>query len=120
MEKITRKSVLTKAMGMAGFEDEEREVLQKMIASLDRKSSSKKETDRQRENKAIAQEIIEYLATVNKAQAKVIGQNVGTKDLTSQRVLGIIKSTGIADQINKTTEKGVTYFSLAEDNTEAE
>ena len=114
MEKITRKSVLTKVVAMEDvFSAEEREVAQKMIDSLNKKSTSGKETARQAENKAFGQEILDYLATVEKASASEIGKNIGNKDFTSQKVIGIIKSAGIADKLEKVTEKGKGFYKLA-------
>lgn len=119
MEKVTRKSVLTKVVAMEDvFSEEEREVVQKMIDSLNKKSTSGKETARQAENKAFGSEILDYLASVEKASASEIGKNIGPKDFTSQKVMGIIKSAGIGDKLEKITEKGKSYYKLAETKAE--
>lgn len=118
MEKVTRKSVLTKAVAMDVFSEEEIEVLNKMIASLDKKSTSGKDSAKKAENRQFGDQIIEYLRTVDKASASEIGKHIGNRDFTSQKVMGIIKSAGISDRLEKVVEKGKSYYKLAETQAE--
>lgn len=71
--KITRKSVLTKALEVDVFSAEEIEVIKKMIISLDKKSSSSKPTKTQIENEKIRADVLELLADGKPRTATEVG-----------------------------------------------
>lgn len=108
MEKITRKSVLTKVKGFEGLNDEERAVIDKMIASLDKRSANKsgKPTKRQTENEDVKVRIHEFLDANEQATATEIGNAV---DVSCQRASALLKQM----EVPKTKIKGKMYYGWA-------
>ncbi len=82
---MTKREVLTKAVAMDGFTAEEKEVLTKMIAGLDKRSS--KPTKAQIANEAVKAEIREVL-TAEPKTAKVIADAVGE---STNKVAALLK-----------------------------
>ena len=103
MTKITRASVLAKATQMDGFTAEEIEVINKMIASLNKKSGNTKPTKRQTENEEIKVRIAEFLATVDRATATEVGNAV---DISCARATALLRQMGVPN----TKEKGKSYY----------
>ena len=68
---MTKRDVLTKAVALDVFTDEEKAVFQKMIEQLDKKSS--KPTKAQLENEVIKGDILEIVADGHARTAKEIG-----------------------------------------------
>ena len=108
MTKITRASVLTKATQMDGFTAEEIEVINKMIASLNKKSGNTKPTKRQTENEEIKVRIAEFLATVDRATATEVGNAV---DISCARATALLRQMGVPN----TKEKGKSYYGYTEE-----
>ena len=71
---MTRRDVLTKAVALDVFTDEEKAVFQKMIEQLDKKSS--KPTKAQLENEVIKGDILEIVADGHARTAKESGAEV--------------------------------------------
>lgn len=115
MEKITRKSVLTKVMGLEGLDDAERAVVAKMIVSLDKRSENKssKPTKRQTENEDIKVRIHEFLDANKQATATEIGNAV---DVSCQRASALLKQM----EVPKTKVKGKMYYGWAVNETAEE
>ena len=82
---MTKREVLTKAVAMDGFTAEEKEVLTKMIAGLDKRSS--KPTKAQIANEAVKAEIREVL-TAEPKTAKAIADEVGE---STNKVAALLK-----------------------------
>ena len=98
MANVTRKDVLNKALNVADFwSDDEREVINKMIASLDKKSS--KPTKAQLENEGIKAEILEVIADGRKRTAKEIGEEVGYSTPKVSALLRALVLDGKAEKI---------------------
>ena len=82
---MTKREVLTKAVAMDGFTAEEKEVLTKMIAGLDKRSA--KPTKAQVANEAIKAEIAKVL-TAEPKTAKAIADEVGE---STNKVAALLK-----------------------------
>lgn len=93
--KVTRKSVLTKAMGM-DFTEDEKVVINKMIASLDKKGSNGISDKVQAERAAEFQAIYDYLAENGASTATQIAKAL---DISVQKVTARIK--GVNDIYRK-------------------
>ena len=105
MEKITRKSVLTKVMGLEGLDDAERAVVAKMIVSLDKRSENKsgKPTKKQIENECIKHEIAEILETEGSISAAALAAQLGE---SVPKVAALAKQMGI----RKDKIKGKVFY----------
>ena len=97
--KVTRKSVLTKAMNM-DFTDEEKEIIERMIASLDKKGSNGVSEKVQAERKAEFQAIYNYLVENGATTATEIAKAL---DMSVQKVTARIKG---AEGIYRKAAKG--------------
>jgi hypothetical protein len=97
--KATRKSVLTKAMDM-DFTAEEKEIIGKMIASLDKKGSNGISDKVQAERTAEFQAIYDYLAENGASTATQIAKAL---DMSVQKITARIKG---ADGIYRKPAKG--------------
>lgn len=102
---ITKKEVLTKAVGLEVFSEEEREVLQKMIKSLENKSS--KPTRAQKENEGIKAEI---LAFIKENPGLRIGEIASATGYTPNKVNALVGQLKKAGAVERYEEKGVAYF----------
>lgn len=83
---MTKKEVFTKAMEMFEEGSEEREVMAKAIAQLDKKSS--KPTKAQRENEGYKVQIADYLSTEPQT-AREIAEGVG---LSTNKVAALLRT----------------------------
>lgn len=83
---ITRKEVITKAMGFEGWSDEEIEVWEKMLKSLDRKSSGKP-TKAQIENIQVKNDILALIVGDEPKTAREIAEALGH---TTNKVAGLL------------------------------
>jgi DNA-binding CsgD family transcriptional regulator len=84
---MTKRDVLTKAVALDVFTDEEKEVLQKMIDGLNRKSS--KPTKAQIENLGIKNDILALIADGYPRTAKEIADEVG---YTTAKVSALLRA----------------------------
>ena len=89
--KATRKSVLTKAMGF-DFTDEEKEIIERMIASLDKKGSNGVSEKVQAERKAEYEDIIAYIEDNSPCTATQIAKAL---DMSVQKVTARLKNAPI-------------------------
>lgn len=95
---MTKRDVLTKVVALEDvFTAEEREVAQKMIDGLDRKSS--KPTKAQKENLVIKNEILAYLADGRKRTASQIADEVGYSTAKISALLRQIVADGKAKKV---------------------
>ena len=94
---MTRREVLTKAVALDVFNDEEKAVLQKMIDGLDKKSS--KPTKAQLENVGIKNEILAVIADGRARTAKEIAEEVGYSTAKVSALLRAIVLDGKAEKI---------------------
>ena len=106
---MTKREVLTKAVALDVFTEEEKGVLQKMIDGLDRKSS--KPTKAQLENEGIKGAIAEYLADGQARTAKAIGEGVGYSTAKVSALLRQMVLEGTVDKIpGDKTKDAPTYI----------
>ncbi len=92
---MTKREVLTKAVAMDGFTAEEKEVLTKMIAGLDKRSS--KPTKAQIANEAVKAEIREVLSAepkTAKAIAEAVGESTNKVAALLKQIEGVIVTEG--------------------------
>ena len=97
MADVTRRTVLTKALGLGDFTAEEREVLKKMLNSLDKKSS--KPTKAQVENVGIKNDILALIADGHPRTAKEIADEVGYSTAKVSALLRACVLDGKAEKI---------------------
>lgn len=100
--KITRKSVLTKALEVEVFSAEEIEVIKKMIASLDKKSTGKP-TKAQIANEGIRTDILAVLADGRARTATEIGAELG---ISCQKASALVKPLVEGGKVTKVIGKG--------------
>lgn len=94
---MTKRDVLTKVVALEDvFTAEEREVAQKMIDGLDRKSS--KPTKAQKENLVIKNEILAYLADGRKRTASQIADEVG---YSTAKVSALLRACVLDGKVEK-------------------
>ena len=104
--KVTKKDVLTKALGME-FTDEEKTVIQKMIDGLEKRSS--KPTKAQVANEGIKAKIVEVLTTTPqtaKAIADAVGESVNRVAALLKQIDGVIVTPGAKSKDPKTYSIG--------------
>ena len=107
MAKITKRDVLTKAMGM-DFTEDEIEVIKGMIAGLDKRSA--KPTKAQIANEAIEAEIVKVL-TAEPQTAKIIAEAVGE---STNKVAALLKQIEGVVKVEGKGKNPATY-SIAEE-----
>lgn len=99
---ITRKTVITKALGLADvWTDEEIEVLNKIKASLDNKSSKSKKVVE--EHNALKADILAFLADGRGRTATEVGNEIG---VTCQKASSILRMLVEEGAVEKTPAKG--------------
>lgn len=109
---MTKRDVLTKVVALEDvFTAEEREVAQKMIAQLDKKSS--KPTKAQLENIGIKNDILAVIADGHARTAKVIAEEVGYTTAKVSALLRQLVVDGKADKIpGEKTKDAPTYVGV--------
>ena len=105
---MTKREVYTKAMEMFAEGSEEREVMVKAIAQLDKKSS--KPTKAQVENEKIKAEIAEYLGTEPQT-AKQIADGTG---YTTAKVAALLRAMDGIEKIPGEKSKDAPKYRKAE------
>ena len=104
---MTKREVLTKAVAMDGFTEEEKEVLKKMIAGLDKKSS--KPTKAQIANEGIKAQIIEVLGEEPKT-AREIADAIGE---TTNKVAALLRQIDGVEKIPGAKTKDAPKYKKA-------
>lgn len=94
---MTKRDVLTKAVALDVFTEEEKEVFKKMIAQLDKKSS--KPTKTQIENEGYKADILEVVADGHARTAKEIGLEVGISTNKASALLRALIEDGKVEKI---------------------
>ena len=113
MEKMTRTLALAFAITACADNKEVVEALQKIKASIEKKSASNKPTKIQMANEVTKEKILNYLATVEKATIKDIILNAeGCADLSSQKVTALTTALVNDHKVKRDEVKKVAYFSL--------
>ena len=79
------------------------------------KSGSSKPTKRQVENAEVLQPaVLTYLATVDKATATMVAQNVEVPfEVTTSRATSALKALEKSDKVVNSVEKRISYYALA-------
>lgn len=106
---MTKREVFTKAMEMFTEGSEEREVMEKAIKALDKKSS--KPTKAQIENEGIKAEIKAYIAENPGKRIGEIAEGVG---YTPNKVNALVSQLRKAGEVERYEDKKVAYFRIAE------
>lgn len=107
--KVTRKDVIGKALGLDIWTDDEREVLQKIEKSLERKGTGKP-SKATLENIGVKNDILEVLADGRARTAKEIAEIVG---YTTPKVAGLLRAIvldGKADKVNGEKSKDAPKY----------
>lgn len=106
---MTKREVLTKVVALVDvFTDEEREVAQKMIDQLDKKSSTP--TKAQLENEGIKVDIMNVLADGKARTAKVLADEVGYSTAKVSALLRALVLDGKVEKIpGAKTKDAPTY-----------
>ena len=113
---MTKRDVLTKVVALEDvFTDEEREVAQKMIAQLDKKSS--KPTKAQLENLGIKNDILTIIADGHARTAKAIADEVGVSTAKASALLRAIVLDGKGEKIPGAKSKDAPTYVGVEDAT---
>lgn len=105
---MTKREVFTKAMALFEEGSEEREVLAKAIAQLDKKSS--KPTKAQLENEGYKAQIAEYLGAEPQT-ARQIAEGVG---LTTNKVAALLRAMDGIEKIPGEKSKDAPKYRKAE------
>ena len=93
---MTKRDVLTKAVALDVFTDEEKAVFQKMIEQLDKKSS--KPTKAQIENEGFKADILEVVADGHARTAKEIGLEVG---ISTAKASALLRALVLDNKVEK-------------------
>jgi hypothetical protein len=105
---MTKRDVFTKAMEMFAEGSEEREVMEKAIAQLDKRSS--KPTKAQLENEKIKAEIAEYLGTEPQT-AREIAEGVG---ISTNKAAALLRAMDGIEKIPGAKSKDAPKYRKAE------
>ena len=93
--------------------DEIRDKLSDMLASLENRKSTSKPTKNQQENETFKADIANLLSDGKARTVTEIMQEIfPDKELSNQRVSAILRLMIIANQVKKDYTKGKAYFSL--------
>ena len=106
---MTKREVFTKAMEMFAEGSEEREVMEKAIDQLDRKSS--KPTKAQLENEKIKVEIAEYLTGKEAQTASEIASGTG---YSTAKVASLLRAINGVEKIPGAKSKDAPKYRIAE------
>lgn len=120
MSKLTNKVALSTILNTtfdftsADFtNDEIRDKLSDMLASLENRKSTSKPTKNQVENETFKADIANLLSDGKARTVTEIMQEIfPDKELSNQRVSAILRLMIIANQVRKNYTKGKAYFSL--------
>lgn len=110
---ITRKSVLTKAMEIELFSDEEKVIIKKMIDSLDKKSS--KPTKDQIENEKVKIQIAEILT-----QPMTAHEIADTLGISTNKVASLLRQMDVEKIKGEKSKDAPKYALLASTDVEAD
>lgn len=115
MANVTRKDVVTKALGLDGvWTDEEVEVLRKILKSLDRKSTGKP-SKAVIANIGVKNEILALIADGRARTAREIAEVLGVSTNKVANLVGAIVKDGKAVKVNGEKAKDAPKYVGAED-----
>lgn len=115
-KKLTKRDVLNYMIETYSKDEKVVEYATHEIELLDKKASYKGETKVQKENVAIMETIVETLSELAKPSriADIQGANETLSTLSNQKMSALLKKLVDNKTIVKTTDKKITYFSIAE------
>ena len=115
-KKLTKRDVLNYMIETYSKDEKVVEYATHEIELLDKKASYKGETKVQKENVAIMETIVETLGKLAKPSriADIQGANETLSTLSNQKMSALLKKLVDNKTIVKTTDKKITYFSIAE------
>lgn len=115
MEKLTYVGAIDNVLALEGIDEETKEKLVALRASLVKKKESKKATKTQTENVGYKNTILEVLATVNGgktiSEIQDLDEELGT--LSNQKVSALMRQLVESGEVVKTVDKKKSYFALA-------
>ena len=115
MEKITSKVALTYVLKNCETPADITEKLEKMIASLDKKSGgNRKPTERQRENLQLREIVLSVVDSTPRTVSEIQKLDPPLSELSTQRMSPIINSMVEDMLLVKSIVKGRSYFALAD------
>lgn len=117
MEKMTNKKALAYVLENCEMPADVRDKVEKIMASFDKKSSSRKMTDTQKENIVYKEQIMAYMVATDgwKTCANIRQGVPSLSGLMPQRVAPMLKGLHEEGKLIKKEEKGQTFFKIADD-----
>lgn len=120
-KKITRKEVLTgiiaefKATGVAKMTEDRVEILEKLLASIEKKSS--KVSAKSTENEGIKDLIETSLGVIGEpVTVSVLNKSEGLTDFSNQKLSNLLRQMIEEGRVVKSTKGRQSLFSLADDS----
>lgn len=115
MEKITSKVALTYVLKNCEIPADISDKIEKMIASLDKKSGgNRKPTERQRENLQLREIVLSVADATPRTVSEIQKLDPTLSELSNQRMSPIINSMVEDKLLVKSIVKGRSYFALAD------
>ena len=112
--KMTNRDYFEQIKKNYALTEDEVAFIDKQIELLDKKNSSKKPTANQLLNKTYQQDIVEFLATVDKATVTEIIKGVPyLNDFTNQKVSALVRGLVDLKVVERFEDKRKAYFTLA-------
>lgn len=113
MEKMTNKKALTWVVeNVADMPADVASKIDVMIASLDKKSASRKPTKTQAENEEFKSTILEVLTTDGMTASEVIKSHSDFDGMSNQKMSALLKMLVDDGKVTKVKDKKVTLFKL--------
>ena len=115
-KKMTKKMMYVQILSHT-TDPAEREFLEHEVELLDKKNVSKSSrlTPVQEANETLKQAIVDYLTACGekKTVSQIIKEVEVCNELSNQKVTALMRQLNLEFVVDKTSEKGVTYFSIA-------
>lgn len=113
-QKKTQKEMYNELLALPNLTEEQKEFLQGRIAQLEKKTSNKKETEKQKENTALALAILQYMEKDKKYTVtdlmKEVPELQEIETLSNQRVTSLMKTLKDKNLVIRVEIKGRANF----------
>ena len=112
-KKKTKKELFTEIMAVV-TEQEHKDFIAKEIEALEKKRNSKKQTEQQKTNELIKEEIVRVLGEHDEPMSIPDMQEVSEelKQYANQKISSLLTQLKKTEQIERTEVKGKAYFKL--------
>ena len=121
-QKKTQKEMYNELLALPNLTEEQKEFLQGRIAQLEKKTSNKKETEKQKDNQRIAQAIYDYMENGKKYTITDLIKEVPAlqelETVSNQYVTSLVKSLKDNELVERIIDKGRAKFVKVETETE--